>query len=144
MGYEVHITRKEHWSDQVGAGIALEEWLRYVSEDEGMIAEGFAEATTADGESVRVENAGTAVWTAYSGHGVGGNKAWFCHIEDRISVNNPDAEILKKMRRIATALGAQVQGDDGEHYDVDGRPLGAEATMPKSGMPHRKPWWRFW
>ena len=45
-----------------------------------------------------------------------GNKALFDHTEGRITVKNPDAEIIDKMRRIASALDARVVGDDGEEY----------------------------
>lgn len=47
--------------------------------------------------------------------------AWFTHSKDRITVKNPDEEILVKMHQIALALSAKVQGDDGEEYGADGK-----------------------
>jgi len=38
---------------------------------------------------------------------------WF---QDDIYTKNPDEPILAKMLQIASALGARVQGDDGEIY----------------------------
>jgi hypothetical protein len=46
--------------------------------------------------------------------------AWFDFQDGDVVVKNPDEEILKKMWLIAQALGAKVQGDDGEIYDENG------------------------
>lgn len=120
MGYEVHITRKDFWADDEGPVISLDEWRQYISSDAEMRLDGYAESQTPDGATIRVDNPGIAVWTAYSGHGVNGNMAWFCHFDDRIAVKNPDEEILVKMHQIASELNAKVQGDDGEDYGPDG------------------------
>src|SRR5687768_14602879 len=105
MGYEVHITRKAAWYDDDGPEISLKEWLEYVSSDSEMRADGYAEAQTPDGV-LRVDDPGIAVWTAYARHGPSGHVAWFCHFDDRITVKNPDAPILRKMHEIALLLGA--------------------------------------
>ncbi len=145
IGYEIHITRKSEWSDESGPEISLDEWLEYVDGDEDMRADGFAEAETRDGSVLRVDDPGIAVWTAYSGHGVSGNMAWFSHFQDRISVKNPDEEILGKMHLIATTLNAKVQGDEGEEYGADGKALTANvAQSPGQTVPQSKPWWKFW
>src|SRR5262245_15409072 len=112
MGYEVHITRKAEWFDHDGPVISLKEWLEYVSSDSEMHADGYAEAKTPDGAVLRVNNPGIAVWTAYAGHLVDGNMAWFCHFRDHISVKHPDVETLQKMHQIAVSLSAKVQGDE--------------------------------
>ena len=140
MGYEVHITRKANWFDEGGGEIALREWLDYVSSDSEMRADGYAEAQTPDGV-LRIDGEGIAVWTAYAGHGIGGNMAWFCHFGDRITVKNPDEAILGKMHQIATMLGAKVQGDEGEEYGPGGQPID---TATSSSAPAKKPWWKFW
>jgi hypothetical protein len=119
MGYDVHITRKRNWFDD-SPEIALGEWLSYVGRDPEMRLDGFAEAALPDGSVLRMESPGLAVWTAYSGHGHRGNMAWFHASQGDIVVKNPDPEILRKMWRIAQALNAKVQGDDGEIYDADG------------------------
>lgn len=139
MGYDVHITRKSEWLEENGPSLSLEEWLDYVANDREMRADGFAEATTPKGETIRMESPGIAVWIAYSGHEPDGNMAWFSHFKDRVTVKNPDPEILKKMHKIASSLGAKVQGDEGEEYGANG-----EILMSTYTAPSKKPWWRLW
>ena len=116
MGYDVHITRADDWAESESKPISLEEWLSYVAGDSEMRLDNFAEAEVGGKKVLRYENEGLAVWSAYSGHGLKGNMVWFDFRTDRIVVKNPDEEILGKMRRIASSLGAKVQGDDGELY----------------------------
>jgi hypothetical protein len=116
MGYDVHITRAEDRTDSASAPIALAEWLNYVAGDPEMRLDGVAVAHLADQPVLGYESAGLAVWVAYSGHDVGGNRAWFDWRNGCVIVKNPDAEILDKMKRIAAALGTLVVGDDGERY----------------------------
>lgn len=146
MGYDVHITRKEEWFSDEGEAIPLEEWQAYVAADPEMRLDGVAEATTPEGTVLRVENPGLAVWVAYSGHDDSGNMAWFSHHGDKVSVKNPDDEILRKMHAIASALGARVQGDEGELYDADGQPRAPETAdrPPAAAGAPRRPWWKFW
>ena len=40
MGYEVHITRRQHWLDEDGPAIGLNEWLKVVHSDPEMHYEG--------------------------------------------------------------------------------------------------------
>jgi hypothetical protein len=42
--------------------------------------------------------------------------AWFDYRTGEVVVKNPGDEILGKMRRIDSALGAKVMGDEGELY----------------------------
>ena len=79
MGYEVHITRKAEWFGEEGPEITIEEWKNYVASDPEMRLDGFAEATTPDGNTLRVESPGLSVWVAYSKHEEAGNMAWFDH-----------------------------------------------------------------
>jgi hypothetical protein len=115
MGYELHITRAQHWTESESHPITLDEWLRYVASDPEMRLDNFAEAKVGD-DILRYENDGLAVWVAYSGHGLGGNMAWFDHRREEIIVKNPDREIIGKMQQVAQALGARVMGDEGELY----------------------------
>lgn len=141
MGYNVHITRKKDWNDQDGDGITSQEWLECVETDPTMRLDGSAEATTEDGDTIRVEAAGLAVWVGYSGHGATGNFAWF-DLDGRgnVTVKNPDAEILQKMHQISKRLSAKVQGDEGEEYDA----RGIQITNNTEDTHDIKPWWRFW
>jgi hypothetical protein len=116
LGYDVHITRADDWSESETAPITLEEWLAYVRSDPEMRLDGNASATSPAGDTLTYESEGLAVWTAYSQHEQDGNMAWFDHRGGEIVVKNPDPEILDKMCSIARALRARVQGDEGEPY----------------------------
>ena len=43
--------------------------------------------------------------------------------EGNIDAKNPDPILLRRMVATAVALGATVQGDDGESYDIEGNPI---------------------
>lgn len=116
MGYDVRLTRASDWFESESDPIHLEEWQAYVDSDPEFRMDNFAEATTSAGETIRYDNEGLAVWTAYSGHGEDGNMAWFDYREGRIVVKNPDDEILAKMKQIAKFFQARVVGDEGEEY----------------------------
>jgi len=146
MGYEIHITRKKDGFDEDGASISLEEWKAYIASDSDMRLDGYAEATLGNGDTLRVEDEGLAVWTAYSGHGVNGNMAWFYPGSGGIIAKNPDEEILQKMFEIAEALGARVVGDDDEEYGADGKVIASEDIAQRSDELEieapRRPWWK--
>jgi hypothetical protein len=115
MGYDIHITRANDWAKAKSVPILLEEWLALIQADPEMRLDGFAEAEIPEGV-LRYEHRGLAVWKAYSGNGVGGNMAWFDYVDGRITVKNPDKEIIAKMKQIAKMLGARVVGDEDEEY----------------------------
>lgn len=142
MGYDIHITRKEDWSDEEGIEISLDEWKQYIDADPEMRLDGFAEAELPDGGALRVEDEGIAVWTKWSQHEIDGGMAWFNYFEDHISVKNPDEEIFKKMYQIAQALNAEVQGDDGEIYDANGKATYQDQEHNSDSV--EKKWWQFW
>ena len=100
MGYDVHIIRKENWFDENGDLISLNEWMDLIHQDSDMRLDNFAEANNGDGQILRVESEGLAVWHAYSKDGLNGNMAWFDYWNGTIKVKNPDTEILKKMWEI--------------------------------------------
>ncbi|HEX6813198.1 MAG TPA: hypothetical protein VF384_16360 [Planctomycetota bacterium] len=142
MGYEVHITRAAEWLDSETKPITIEEWLAYLASDPEMRLDGFAEARTPEHRTLRLESKGLAVWTAWHGEGRGQGHAWMDHREGRITVKNPDPEMLAKMCTIATQLGAIVQGDEGEPYPD---PMDAAAAAPdvRHESPRaRSPWWK--
>ncbi len=145
MGYNVHITRKHAWFDDVGEAITLEEWIEYVHATPEMRLDGYADVETPDG-ILRVESKGLSVWLSYSGHQVDGNMAWIDHEEGNIVVKNPDQEILKKMVQIARSLNAKVQGEECEVYDAEGNSIGEVLTGENDSMPASVPrkWWQFW
>lgn len=117
MTCTLRITRKS------GPAITLREWLAYLDTDREMQHVGFAEVETPDGDRHPVST-GLAVWLGYSQH-EHGQLAWFDHNIDHITVSDPDAEIIRKMQRIAATLSADVEGEHGERYDANGRELTA-------------------
>ncbi len=139
MAYEVHITRRQNWFDKEGPAITLEDWRRYAASDAEMRLDMVPENLTHQG-TIRMESPGSAFWSAYSRQGAGGEAAWFRHFRDRVTVKDPDAEILAKMHRVAVALGAKVQGANGELYGPDGK---AKQEKPQPApAPTKKPWWK--
>jgi len=136
MGYDIHVTRAKHWTESSDLPISLEEWLAFVVSDPELRLDGFATAANSDGEVIRYESPGLAVWTAWSRHGADGNMAWIDHRDGELVVKNPDDEILQKLLQVATALDARVQGDDGEEYGRWTRQVDRPVPL------QRKPWWR--
>jgi hypothetical protein len=122
MGYAVHITRKQHsWANKEdNATISLDEWKEYVASDpELQLAEDvpLPLSSAADPDEAEADEQRSSLWLPYSKNGRSGNYAWFLHAGDRVTIQNPDEEILGKMLDIAHALRARVQGDDNEYYD---------------------------
>ncbi len=116
MGYDLHITRAPDWTASESVPITLQEWLAYAEHDPEMRLDGEAVAYVQGKPVLAYQNAGLAVWTAYSRHDPNGNMAWFDYRRGEIVVKNPDEEILRKMKQVAGRLGATVVGDDGETY----------------------------
>ena len=116
MGYDFHITRASEWSESESLPIRLDEWKEYVASDPEFRMDNFAEIKTPQGETIRFDSEGLAVWTAYSERGEDSNRAWFDYSGGRIVVKNADDETLEKMKEIAEFFGAKVLGDDGEEY----------------------------
>jgi len=122
MGYDVHITRAQDWTESRDHPITLSEWKAYLRSDGEMRLDNRAQATTSSGETITTESPGLAVWVAWKQDGVGGGHAWFSYDDGAITVKDPDRDILRKMFSIAVALKARVQGDEGETYDANGDP----------------------
>ena len=100
MGYDAHITRKKFWADTEGPRITAQEWLAYVATDPQL---------RLDPASKRHNVTILGIQSQYP-------EPWLEWFEDDIYTKNPDEAILGKMLQIASALGARVQGDDGEIY----------------------------
>ena len=104
MGYDLHITRREQWSD-LGDDITAREWLDYVATDADL------KLSTQDGP----------YWAVWSGPSEL-PQPWIDWANGRIYSKNPDEALIRKMCSIARVLNARVQGDDGEFYE-DGKVL---------------------
>lgn len=99
MGYDVHITRKKFWASEDGRVITPDEWLAYVATDPHLRLDPTSKRHSV---TLNIESQYPDPWLE-----------WF---EGDIYTKNPDEPILAKMLQIASALGAKVQGDDGEIY----------------------------
>lgn len=106
MGYELHITRAEFHAANAGHEITADEWMLYAQSDPEL------RASPNNGECF-------FLWSGKSKY----PDPWFDWFLGNISTKNPDKAIVGKMLLIAQALGARVQGDDGEFYeDTSGIP----------------------
>ena len=99
MGYELHITRRRDWADEQGPGIAESEWRAFV----------------ASSEDLRLESVGDDLFAIWKNASVLPEQ-WLQWDNGNLSTKNPDERFIARMVEIASALGAAVQGDDGEVY----------------------------
>jgi hypothetical protein len=120
MGWEVHITRADHWTESEQRPITSTEWLAIVATD----------------SELRIDDDNVPHFAVWSGQFSYPDGAGFDWSDGCVTTKNPDRAILGKMLELAAKLGAKVQGDDGEVYNV------AE-ELPESAETWR-PWWRFW
>lgn len=98
-GYELHITRKNHWADVAGPRITESEWQSYVQQDATIQNDARnsrdAFIVSVDGESFSI---------------------WYNPRLGELSTKNPSDAAIEIMKKIAARLKAKVQGDDGESY----------------------------
>ena len=113
VSYEVHIHRRENWYDD-GAAITLQEWIATLENDPSLEINGSV-VWKVEGGSVETP---TAKWE--SADDADGYFHWY---EGAIVVTRPSQQAIVKAFQIAKALGACVQGDDGEFYDHNGLPV---------------------
>ncbi len=97
MGYDIHITRKDHWSDTEGSEIEFDEWSDIVDSDDDLLWDEEGELSDVRWKDVLF---------------------WFS--DGNISTKNPPQDALAKMFELAQRLQAVVQGDEGEFYDERG------------------------
>lgn len=102
MGYDLHITRKDDWTDENGPVITAEEWRALIDSDPELELDSDTRCVMSDGEFV------FATWNGQAGV--------LGHYAGEITSKNPDESLIAKMIEIANRLGAKVQGDDGEMY----------------------------
>jgi hypothetical protein len=102
VGYDLHITRAEHWPESHATPITAKEWLAIVADDPDLnidLAAGLGKCY--------------AVW---SHPDAGPDGVWFDWQRGRIDTKWPSRAAVAKMIAIAKKLEATVQGDDGETY----------------------------
>ena len=109
-------TTRTHWADDHGPEIAEDEWRRAVEADPDLAMAGFVEARTSDGRVLRTDDPSIAQMVTHprlAEHG-----AWLSFSMGNVVVKNPDDIIVAKMCELGEALGARVQGDEGELYEI--------------------------
>ena len=90
MGYDLHITRKEDWSDEDSwFDIPLDEWKSLVANDPDLAIDCSASVFTPQGERCMYK------WTKPFSNG--NDCAWFDLEDGNIDVKNPDDDTIKKM-----------------------------------------------
>ena len=113
MGYELHIHRKTNWFDD-GPSISDHEWKAVFSADSSLLVDGEIyyrideRDVTAPIVAWRAGKADEAVFHLYKGE---------------VTVNTSNDSALAKAWEIASKLDARLQGDDGEFYGPEGKPL---------------------
>jgi hypothetical protein len=121
MGYDLHITRRDDWTDD-GDDISDEEFVKYVQADKEFTYPGENGDDCADWRSPK-----------------SGYQSWLCWSDGQIYTKNPEAELIDKMVAIARALHAEVQGDDGEVYlsptEIQQEPAVTPTPAPVSARP---------
>ncbi len=109
MGYDLHITRAPEWIDSGSHPITLRDWNAYVVSD----------------EQICHDPDNSAEDYLFDGHLKEPWPLWWS--DGEIYTKNPDGQTIDKLCQIAAALGAVVQGDDGEVYregtDYKGAPF---------------------
>lgn len=145
MGYDLHITRQEHWADEETSSIPLDEWLAYVDSDK--------ELELTNGYDIKIgsetqfqDRPGFCEWNAHPTERLPNARPWFAYWKGSIDTKNPDAPTILKMMQIASVLNAKVQGDDGEFYTEEylAELQSAEESNKPSRRQSKKSWWKFW
>jgi hypothetical protein len=106
MGYDVHITRRAWWADELGPSITAEDWASVAGSDASLRhspgnGEGHYDYLDGDG------------WFAFSSRG-------------DVYTKNPGDATMAKAHELAAKLRAKVQGDEGEVYLPNGERVGNE------------------
>jgi hypothetical protein len=113
MSYDLHITRRNWWTED-GKDIGFEEWCAYVAADPELSLDRVAVARTPTGDEIRIEQAGLTSWAPR-----GETEGWFHHNRGVITFASPEAAQFAKAWVIAQHFNARIQGDEGEFYGPD-------------------------
>lgn len=104
MGYDLHITRAEHWFESKETPITSDEWLQLVEDDPDL-------------EIDSPENGNGPCFAYWTKHKTKhGDHPWFDWFNGEINTKWPDRETVGKMIEIAAKFDAVVQGDEDEIY----------------------------
>lgn len=142
MGYDLHITRMEDWSDADGPEITLEDWILYVSRDKSLKIDHEKSAASDPSVASGAKEPGHAFWADWPGRAAGEREAWVWHARGNLTAADPDAAFRRKLFLIADSLGAKLQGDGGEIYNSNGDPEKGRIKLSADGR--KRAWWKFW
>lgn len=113
MGYDLYITKASLWSESSNAPITEEEWKSVVLSDPELKMDTSAIAVNPKTkETIQIGNPLMASWIEPKT----GQKHYFYYTRGKIIVKNPSENGFKKMKAVASKLGAKVQGEEGEPY----------------------------
>jgi hypothetical protein len=101
MGYDLHITRAEDWTDSKNFPIHPREWLQIIEKDNEL------KISDTNGKYF-------AIWYKH----LTDKESWFDLTDGEVYTKNPDDFSIRKMIEIAEKLNAKVQGDDSEVYVI--------------------------
>jgi hypothetical protein len=116
MGYELHITKKEDWSED-GLDITTDEWINIVKND----------------PELSIDNKNGSYFAIWKPAGIDA-EYWLDWFEGNICSKYPEPALIQKMIEIAKLLNAKVQGDDGEIYDD-------HTVLPEKAVTEKKKSW---
>jgi len=130
MGYNLHITRAEHFHESEQRPVTADEWLALVAGD----------------PELRIVGDNGPYFADWSGPCSYPHGSWFNLRKGQIETKNPDRAILRKMLELASQLEAKVQGDDGELY-TKAEDISSDEEMERllnRVQKPKRPWWQFW
>lgn len=110
MGWEMHITRAECWSESETQPIGSEEWVQLVNHDDELAFD-------------RRNGEFHAIWK-------GQETCWLEWNDGEICSKSPTQPLYEKMLEIATALNAHLRDDDDRPYLLPGDLLNPSWTRP--------------
>lgn len=110
MGWEMHITRAECWTESETQPIGSEEWVQLVNHDEELAFD-------------RRNGEFHAIWK-------GQETCWLEWRDGEIYSKSPTQPLYEKMLEIATALNAHLRDDDDRPYLLPGDLLNPSWARP--------------
>lgn len=123
MSYQVYVTRGKFWAENDGCEIPASEWLQIVEAD----------------DDLRPNEQNGPYFAEFIGS-EGNNDQWIDWAEGNLFTGYPDRPLQNALLRLATELGAVIQGEDGEIYRVvDDFPEIEHQTRYSSGDMNRRP-----
>jgi len=126
MGYEVHITRADDWTDSSRHPIPEAQWNDVVARDPTLqvSTDDYYERKTPDGG---IERFHPVVWLEHP------DKPAFWFIDGAVDAKCPDERTVSKMMSLAASLDAKLIDDEGEVY-AEPRPTPPPVSAQRVSM----------